>query len=152
MAHQVGALGSADLEALREQVDYLALGHIHKPYQIDNWIFNPGSLETCNIEEAHWGSRGYFVVESTSDGIWVQPVLPARRPAYRLDLEVDTMRNPQTLYNAICVLLKNTNIPTTPSPIVELTLIGVLPFGRFALDIDHIKSLIDQACSPAFSR
>ena len=38
-----GTLSPRELAPLRRHVDYLALGHIHKPYEFDNWIYNPGS-------------------------------------------------------------------------------------------------------------
>ncbi|MGZ4930618.1 MAG: metallophosphoesterase family protein, partial [Halobacteriota archaeon] len=35
----------SDLEVLRPSTAYLALGHSHNKFSIDNWIFNPGSPE-----------------------------------------------------------------------------------------------------------
>ena len=49
-----GTLTHNDLAPLREQIDYLALGHIHKPYTVEGWIYNPGSPETWSIEETAW--------------------------------------------------------------------------------------------------
>src|ERR1051326_1144771 len=42
----------AQLEPLHGLVDYLALGHVHKPFERDDWIYNPGSTETCGAEES----------------------------------------------------------------------------------------------------
>ncbi|MFX1398153.1 MAG: exonuclease SbcCD subunit D [Promethearchaeota archaeon] len=47
-----GVLLSDNLKKLSEKVDYLALGHYHKFYNIPDsepWIFNPGSMETMDI-------------------------------------------------------------------------------------------------------
>jgi DNA repair exonuclease SbcCD nuclease subunit len=44
-----GDIGSPTLSqwnVLRPVTDYIALGHIHKPFQIEEWLHNPGSLET----------------------------------------------------------------------------------------------------------
>jgi DNA repair exonuclease SbcCD nuclease subunit len=42
--------------------DYVALGHTHKAYEIDNWAFNPGSLECTSIDD-YRESRGAFLIE-----------------------------------------------------------------------------------------
>ncbi len=46
---------------LKEKINYLALGHFHKQFVIDNWIFNPGSSEAaCSIDYSY--RRGVFLV------------------------------------------------------------------------------------------
>ena len=59
----------AHFQSLRRHVDYLALGHVHKPYEFDDWIYNPGSTETCGAEEAAWEDRGYYFVEIDSNNV-----------------------------------------------------------------------------------
>ena len=39
-----------------EGIDYLALGHIHSPYDIGGWIYNPGSLERTSISDSVGGA------------------------------------------------------------------------------------------------
>jgi len=54
-----------DLQELHKKVDYLALGHFHKQYQLperDPWIFNPGSLEVNEITE-YATEHGVFLVD-----------------------------------------------------------------------------------------
>ena len=53
----------AQFQPLRRCVDYLALGHVHKPYEFDGWMYNPGSTETWGAEESAWEDRGYYFVE-----------------------------------------------------------------------------------------
>jgi len=57
-----GCISSSKLHRLRGRVDYVALGHIHKSFVEDDFIFNPGSLETCDISELGF-KRGFFYVE-----------------------------------------------------------------------------------------
>ncbi|MDQ6661557.1 MAG: DNA repair exonuclease, partial [Chloroflexota bacterium] len=38
-----GLPSRAQFQMLRESIDYLALGHVHKPYEFEGWIYNPGS-------------------------------------------------------------------------------------------------------------
>ena len=55
------------LQDLRENIDYLALGHFHKMYirpKDDEWIYNPGSLELTDIfDYLNDYERGVFFVE-----------------------------------------------------------------------------------------
>ena len=44
-----GALSHRELAPLRPHIDYLALGHIHKPYEFDDWIYNPGSRRQTHL-------------------------------------------------------------------------------------------------------
>ncbi|MFZ1699907.1 MAG: DNA repair exonuclease [Pyrinomonadaceae bacterium] len=63
--HQVHPIPALSIDALKElktAVEYVGLGHTHKHYEIDNWAFNPGSIEVTNISEFH-ENRGAFVVE-----------------------------------------------------------------------------------------
>src|SRR5258707_13786813 len=57
----------AQFQPLRRCVDYLALGHVHKPFEFDGWMYNPGSTETWGAEEAAWEDRGYYFVEIDTD-------------------------------------------------------------------------------------
>jgi len=57
-----GCIPASKLHRLKGRVDYVALGHIHKSFVEDSFIFNPGSLETCEVSEYGTG-RGLFYVE-----------------------------------------------------------------------------------------
>src|ERR687890_401849 len=58
----IPALSVEKLKELRALVDYVALGHTHKRFELDNWAFNPGSLEACSIDE-YREQRGLYLVE-----------------------------------------------------------------------------------------
>jgi DNA repair exonuclease SbcCD nuclease subunit len=152
-----GTLTHNDLAPLREQIDYLALGHIHKPYAVEDWIYNPGSPETWSIEETAWPERGYFLVEVQSGknpNHRAELVSTPRRPFHRSRLEVDALTEPNILYDAVRKLLRRegSSVPREPAPVVELTLSGTLPFNRFDLDLDFIKTSIEEAWSPLIAR
>jgi DNA repair exonuclease SbcCD nuclease subunit len=49
----------SNLISLHQKIDYLALGHFHKGYQIKDWIYNPGSPEAVSLSE-HRYPRGIF--------------------------------------------------------------------------------------------
>ena len=152
-----GTLTHNDLAPLQESIDYLALGHIHKPYAVENWIYNPGSPETWSIEETAWPERGYFLVEVQSGknpDHKAELVSTPRRPFHRAWLEVDALTEPNSLYDAVRKLLRRegSSVPREPAPVVELTLSGILPFNRFDLDLDFVKTLIEETWSPLIAR
>ena len=57
----------SQLNALRPNIDYLALGHVHTPYRgalgEGDWLFNPGCPETWSSKESQYGDRGAILVE-----------------------------------------------------------------------------------------
>jgi len=54
------------LNPLKDRVNYLALGHYHVQFIIDNWIFNPGSSEAVSSADNSF-KRGVFLVEIQED-------------------------------------------------------------------------------------
>ncbi|MCD6520815.1 MAG: exonuclease SbcCD subunit D, partial [Anaerolineae bacterium] len=150
--YYAGTLSRAQLEELRPYVNYLALGHIHKPFTQDDWIYNPGSLETYSITEANWPERGYFVVEvDISQGTHqVSQICPPRRPFLILSFPVDRLESPETLYRALKSYLEeqaSKNTWTQP-PVIELRLTGILAFEHADLDLSQIKLLVEEALHP----
>jgi len=157
LARCSGAVPRRAFEALREHVDYVALGHIHKPYDFDAWIYNPGSLETWSVEEAAWEERGYYVVELTSRSPLRHhaTLVPSpRRPFERLRLSVDACTSPEAVYEALQARLKRVR-PAPASgraPVVEVTLEGTLSFDRAELDLSRVETMVRQAFSPLLVR
>ncbi len=51
-----------DVQPLRHRINYLALGHFHKQFILEDWIYNPGSSEAaCSIDNSY--KRGIFLAE-----------------------------------------------------------------------------------------
>jgi exonuclease SbcD len=152
-----GTLTHNDLAPLRGRINYLALGHIHKPYALDGWIYNPGSLETWNVEEVAWPERGCYLVEirpGENPDHHAELIAPPRRAFHRLRLAVDALTEPNAVYDAVRRLIKREDgsITRDPASVVEFTLGGVLPFNRFDLDLDYVKGLLKEAWSPLVTR
>ena len=157
LPHYSGTLTYNALASLRGHVDYLALGHIHKPYELDGWVYNPGSPETRGMDEAPWATRGYYVVEvmpGEQPNHRAELIVPPRRPFHRLRLEVDGFTEPNQVYDGVRALIRrhDSNVARSPQPVIELMLGGVLPFSRFDLDLDYVESLVDEAWSPLITR
>lgn len=136
----------ADIEALRPHCDYVALGHIHKPFEQDGWLFNPGSLETNSISEAAWLDRGYYVVQVGADGFEAIKVLNKRRPFVRLLFDITPYTNAKELDTAVnAYLAREAKDCVVTRPVVELTIKGTWDFAPAEVDFDLIKMRAEQA-------
>jgi len=150
-------LTHSQLAPLRDYVDYLALGHIHKPFEREDWIYNPGSPETCSMEEAAWRDRGYYLVEvdtAQTPKHSAQLVRNPRRPFRRLSFSVDTYESPEALYAAADEYAKREARQQAgrPQPVVELVLEGVLAFDRHELDAKRLETILNETFDPLLVR
>ncbi|MEZ4357949.1 MAG: DNA repair exonuclease [Eubacteriales bacterium] len=75
IAEDMAGVEKEQLLSLAGKGSYLALGHIHKHYSIEN-IYNPGSIEYVSIEEAKRGDKKGFLFIDTDSGVEFIPVLP----------------------------------------------------------------------------
>ena len=153
IARYSGAIRYSELLPLQEAgVDYLALGHIHKNYSEGGWVFNPGSLEANNVEEASF-KRGVYLVEVNADGIHAELKQDYRqRPVVRLqckttgeesESEVAAMAR-QTVETAIAA----GELVPAQQPLVELRIEGQVGFERLELDTKQLQQDL-QALSQA---
>ncbi len=157
MPHHSATLAHSQLVPLRDYVDYVALGHIHKPFEREDWIYNPGSPETCGMDEAAWRDRGYYLVEvDTGQALKhkARLVRNPRRPFLRLSLSVDTYESPEALYAAAEEYTgrEATRQAGGSQPVVELVLEGVLPFDRHELDTKRLETILEEAFDPLLIR
>src|SRR5260370_14543133 len=134
---------------LGDYIDYLELGHVHKPYELEGWIYNPGSPETCSVEEIQWDDRGYYYVEIDTDQseFLIDPMQKAcrhrasrirtqRRPFLRHELRIDGLEDPQALYARLseyCQREGKKYTGTEERPLVQISITGTLTFDPGAL-------------------
>ncbi|MGG6294249.1 metallophosphoesterase family protein [Leptolyngbya sp. AN02str] len=144
-----GALRYSELLPLREAgVDYLALGHIHKQYEIEGWIFNPGSTEANSVEEASF-PRGVYLVELSADGVKADLKTDyCQRPIVRLRHKVtehETMDQvEQGAIARIQAAVDMGKIDPSVEPIVELRIEGSIGFNRLDLDVRQLKDQLQH--------
>lgn len=149
IARYAGALRYTEVFPLREAgVDYLALGHIHKNYEVEGWVFNPGSLEANSVEESRY-TRGAYLVEIDQTGI--RPELKQdyyQRSMLRLCY---TVRGSESLeeVEAGAIAQIQSAIDTgilelELSPIVELRIEGQVGFERLELDTRKLQAQLQQ--------
>ncbi|HVU66816.1 MAG TPA: exonuclease SbcCD subunit D [Ktedonobacteraceae bacterium] len=146
-------------EPLKRHIDYLALGHVHKPFERGGWIFNPGSTETCGAEEAAWEDRGYYYVEIDTDAPAqrhiAQHLVSKRRPFIRYELRVDGLNEPAEVYAHLQTYSQNEgprHQHDAYRPLVHIQLIGTLAFDASALDFAHMEELVTTHFAPLYVR
>jgi DNA repair protein SbcD/Mre11 len=141
--HPIPALSLANLKELKEVTEYVALGHTHKSYEIDNWAFNPGSLEVTSIDEFR-ETRGAFLVEVNEQNEVKATHLRdyRQRPFQRLSFDVSGCEDARTITEKVLEMVKNeARIAEAgePRPIIEITLRGHLGFPNSLLELKTIR-------------
>jgi DNA repair protein SbcD/Mre11 len=141
--HPIPALTIANLKELKSVTDYVALGHTHKSFEIDNWAFNPGSLEITSIDE-HREIRGAFLVEVNDENEVTATHLKdyRQRPFQRLTFDVSGYDDPQLITEGVLAVVKNQAHVAEeglPKPILEITLRGHLGFPNSSLELQKIR-------------
>jgi DNA repair exonuclease SbcCD nuclease subunit len=138
----------------------VALGHVHKPYEIESWLFNPGSTETWSAEESAW-DRGYYAVTVDTDAPDGEPphhaelVVNPRRPFHRLVFRVDGVPDPTSLYErferfATREAAERGAAAPGPrqEPVVDVALTGILGFDGAAVDRSRLEESIERHFHP----
>ncbi|MGE5706730.1 MAG: metallophosphoesterase family protein, partial [Bacteroidota bacterium] len=143
----LGGLTTQDLAPIREaKVDYVALGHIHQRYEVDGWIFNPGSPEACSVSESEL-PRGAFLVE-LSDRVQARFLQDqVQRPFLRLSVDLTPFSAPEEALRSMLETIEATPIPPVP-PVVEFTTTGTLSFPRHLLETKTLEAALRTHFSP----
>jgi DNA repair protein SbcD/Mre11 len=144
IARYQGALRYNELLPLKQAgVDYLALGHIHKNYEVEGWIFNPGSLEANSIQEADF-DRGAYLVEITTDGIQAELKTDYyQRTIVRLVYKTSGQESLEDLETAaiakVQTAIEKKQIKPEQESIIELRIEGKVAFDRLDLDTRSLQ-------------
>lgn len=146
--HPLPAISVSALKELRSAVDYVGLGHTHMHYEIDNWAFNPGSIEVTNISEFR-ETRGVFVVEvDDTNNVTARHVQDYRqRPFQRLRFDVDNIAEAGLITEGVLETVRRegrTHDSLGAAPIIEITLGGRLGFPNSLLETQKIRELAQQ--------
>lgn len=150
IARYSGALRYSEVLPLRKAgIDYLALGHIHKNYEEDGWIFNPGSIEANNVEESQF-LRGAYLVEIDEKGK-ISAALKTdyrQRKIVRLKLKMRTQDEIEAVAEGaealIAKAIKSKEIVPAEQPIVELWITGTVGFDRLELDTRSLQKKLQE--------
>ena len=141
------------IELLKDRVNYLALGHFHRQFIVDDWIYNPGSSEAANWIDSTF-KRGVFFVEIFPDEIFTKNVQIIRLNNRRHQWEVIFFPKPivtkQNFYNYIFHKLEpvfkyrepNLKASNRRSPSLYLVLKGKKPVNSFKINEKELRNRI----------
>jgi exonuclease SbcD len=139
------------VERLRGQVDYVALGHIHKHYAIGNFVYNGGSLETWALNEWSW-PRGLLHVEidtTRANPITYRLIDVPRRPFCLMRVDVDDFSSPNALLHACLERLQRERARQTDErPVAILSLTGHLRFDQIDLPVNQLEEACRKILDP----
>jgi DNA repair protein SbcD/Mre11 len=145
--HPIPALSIAALSELKSVTDYVGLGHTHMHYEIDNWAFNPGSIEVTNISE-YRETRGVFLVEvDDNNQVAAKHIQDYRqRPFQRISFDVDGYADTKDLTRDLLdKVSREVRVAEDLSPIVEITLRGQLGFPNSLIESKKIRTDAQKA-------
>jgi DNA repair exonuclease SbcCD nuclease subunit len=168
LPHLHGLPTRQQFEPLRGLVDYVALGHVHKPFAMDDWLFNPGSTETWGADESAW-DRGYYCVDldtraPAGEGRHhARHLINPRRPFHRLVFRVDGLEDPAALYERFEGQCRREAQEWARAggdgeqgerrePVVDVTLQGVLGFDAGSLDRGSLEEAVRRHFRPLLVR
>jgi DNA repair protein SbcD/Mre11 len=145
----IPALTIAKLNELKSLTNYVALGHTHKRFDIDNWAFNPGSLEPTSIDE-YREERGLYLVEVDGEHrIRAEHISDyTQRPFQRLSYDVSGAADPEAVHSGLMEMVerearKHDASVEEPAPIIEVTLRGQLGFKNSLLEVRRLREEIE---------
>ncbi|WNC87265.1 metallophosphoesterase [Thermosynechococcus sp. QKsg1] len=144
-----GALRYNELLPLRQAgVDYLALGHIHRHYAVEDWIFNPGSVEANSIQEnQQQNPRGVLLV--TLEKGSPQAELKRdywQRPIHRYTLTLTPSDTVSHVESQLQQLVQRHRSDMAEA-IVEVTLKGEVGFERGDLSVRSLQEQLQEAAN-----
>jgi DNA repair exonuclease SbcCD nuclease subunit len=142
----IPALSLARMRELQGLVEYVALGHTHKRFEIDGWAFNPGSLEAVSIDE-YREERGAYLVEVSGDHKITATHLTEyrQRPFQRLGYDVSGVEDAEAVIAGVLETVRREARAhdaggEEPAPIIEINLRGHLGFKNSLLDIPRMRA------------
>ena len=144
------------LVSLREKVDYLALGHYHLQFILDDWVYNPGSTEAaCSVDSKF--NRGIFIVKITGKKHYEKKVYPLRlinrKHIWKTIYFPYSFNTKEAIKNFIIKKLRveinraeDEIDPTNPEvPMLYLVLKGWKPLLKYKLNEKDLKTEILQS-------
>ncbi len=156
--HIQDTLSPNDLEPFASSVDYVALGHFHKPFQLDDWIFNPGSLEVTGWDQYSPNRPGGVeLVEVDTDRLpkhQVTHLASPVRPRIGEQFDVSNAESPLALGQQFESYMQNrwvkihAAVAGKARPILRIVLTGQIRFDAFQLNLQELVDRAEGICRP----
>ncbi len=142
-----GEIPYNSLLPLKDAVNYLALGHYHTHYELDGWVFNPGSVEMMSMNEYDL-PKGFYHVRDNGAKL----ISPITRPVRRIRLDMSDILAPDDLYSKVRAKIeREPNIQSDKAPLVELMLYGEINFPKSDVNLERIRDMLTEQFKPLWS-
>lgn len=151
---EIGNMKPEEALPLADVFDYVALGHGHKPYIINDqdgkpYAFNPGSPECVNFGEEKY-NKGYYLV-TVENGLFSSEFRStAPRPMLVTTIDLGGAEDADQALERFReqLTVKVTAIPDERKLLLELKLTGRIRFHPFELGRERLRLVIDEICNP----
>lgn len=144
-----GGVTYEQLLPLRHLVNYLALGHVHKQHIIDNWVFNPGSLESCNVQEAEEPKGAFLVTIDDEYQHQIEPITHYRcRPFQRLHFDLSHSHTSEQCVGDLLTYVQSAKQDFSMKPVVELVISGRASFPRQEINLKALEEEVQRLLNP----
>lgn len=142
--HPIPAINVATLSHLKKVTQYVGLGHTHMHYEIDNWAFNPGSIEVTDISQFR-ETRGIFVVDVDDDNnVSAEHIQDyTYREFQRLTFDVTQCVGSEDVVDQALEVVDREGRRAEdgkPAPILEIALTGIIGFPSHLVDLKRLSA------------
>lgn len=152
---EIGNIKPEEALPLSSCFDYVALGHGHKPYIVNDaegrpYAFNPGSPDCVNFGEERY-DKGYYLASLAPDGrVEHEFRRTSPRPMLVLTANLDGAGNaPDALERFKTQMAeKLAGCSAERSPLIEVRLAGKVGFHPFELSRDRLRLALNEICQP----
>lgn len=147
LMQDIGGIKSELLRPFREKVDYLALGHIHSRYELEGWIYNPGSLECVHLDE--FGpdrEKGFYHITVGEGGHEARYIPSEYRPVIQCTVNLSDSASPDYAYEMLYQELAQKE--PVPGAQVQVRLVGEVSYNPLGLDLAKLSDQLkdDFSC------
>lgn len=151
---EIGNMKPEEALPLAETFDYIALGHGHKPYIIQNaagrpYAYNPGSPECVNFGEERY-DKGYYLVTVEEGNYQHEFRTTSPRPMLVTTINLEGSENADAALESFRQQITK-KLPQTDDkrqPLLEIKLIGRVAFHPFELGRERLRLTLDEICYP----
>ena len=152
---EIGNMKPEEAMPLSGTFDYIALGHGHKPYTIQNaaghpYAYNPGSPECVNFGEERY-DKGYYLV-TVEDGRYQHEFrITSPRPMLVTTINLEGAQSADEALESFRRQITEKIVKSANDerrPLLEIKLIGRVAFHPFELGRERLRLALDEICNP----
>jgi DNA repair exonuclease SbcCD nuclease subunit len=139
MGEEMAGVELAAMTRFADVADYIALGHIHRRYEAQSALYNPGSLEYVDSGEARRkDQKGFYIVELPTGEKEFRPVNTRQHIFTQVDLSGIILKEEawEKVFNAI------EQTKEFSRPVIEVDLYGETLLELYMLDTARLEEEI----------